>query len=259
MIITVDNIHAAQREGKNALTVPCNAVVTPAAQDMALTLGIGISRETPPPKGGEQAGGLPSSGSPCTAPKVDDKTVAEIRAKVLAQLPKDMQNSAVVEQLVRKHLAASGCGCDACRPVATGKPATSAPAASVSDGPGSDNWKNTAGGAIHVDNRKLPWTKFAGAASTGAVHILDAVTQADNAPFAVGYMEWENAGFPWKLDYHEVCIVLEGQLNITIQGTCLQGKPGDSLYLPKGAEVEFASPGYVKFAYVIWPADWAKK
>ena len=254
MIITADNIQVAHREGKNALTVPCNAVVTPAAQDLALTLGISISRETAPDKGGKQACARPASGSACTAAKLDEQTVTEIRAKVLAQLPKDMQDSPVVEQLVRKYLAASGCGCDACRPVATGKPASTAPISPVSDG-----WKNTVGGAIHVDSRKLPWTKFAGAASAGVVHILDAVTQADNAPFAVGYMEWDNSGFPWKLDYHEVCIVLEGQLNITVQGACLQGKPGDALYLPKGADVEFASPGYVKFSYVIWPADWAKK
>ena len=71
-------------------------------------------------------------------------------------------------------------------------------------------------------------------------------------------MEWKDTAFPWKLDYHEVCIVLEGRLCITTGGQRLTGGPGDALYLPKGSEVEFAATGYVKFAYITWPADWNK-
>ena len=112
-------------------------------------------------------------------------------------------------------------------------------------------------GALHINSAKLPWKDFSGGGPAGAVHILDAVTAADGAPFAVGYMEWKDVSFPWKLDYHEVCIVLQGQLCINIGGQCLKGGPGDALYLSKGAEVEFAATDYVKFAYVIWPADWA--
>ena len=124
--------------------------------------------------------------------------------------------------------------------------------------PFEDAWKNAVSGALHINSAKLPWKDFSGGGPAGAVHILDAVTAADGAPFAVGYMEWKDVSFPWKLDYHEVCIVLQGQLCINIGGQCLKGGPGDALYLSKGAEVEFAATGYVKFAYVIWPADWAK-
>ena len=260
-IITVDNINAAQREKKSALSVPYNSIVTPAALDVAVSLGISISREpcaavaakgrgtTPAPV----ASGAPASGAAQKHGAVDDKTVAEIRAKVLAKLPAELHNSELVDQLIRKHLSASGCGCDSCRPAATGRPAPV-----VAAKPCGGSWKNSVSGAMHINSKQLPWKDFSGGGKAGAVHIIDAVTAADGAPFAVGYMEWKDAAFLWRLDYNEVCIVLEGRLRIAIGGACLEGDPGDALYLPKGAEVEFAASGYVKFAYVIWPADWAK-
>ena len=256
-IITVDDISAAMREKKTALSVPYNSVVTPAARDMAATAGIAINREPCAAQGSKaraQAGGvagLPESGSGCAATADQGKLMSEIRSKVLAQLPPALHSSEVVDQLIRKHMGAAACQCDSCRPVATGRPA---PAAA----PCAEAWKSAAGQALHINSGKLPWKDFSGAGPAGAVHIIDAVTAADGAPFAVGYMEWKDAAFPWKLDYHEVCIVLEGQLRITLGGVCLKGGPGDALYLPKGSEVEFAATGYVKFAYITWPADWAK-
>ena len=264
-IITVDDISAAMREKKTALSVPYNSVVTPAARDMAATAGMAINREPCAAQGSKaraQTGGvagLPESGAGCASVAGHDKLMAEVRSKVLAQLPPALHSSEVVDQLIRKHMGAAGCDCDSCRPVATGRPAASAPVAA----PCADAWKSAAGQALHINSGKLPWKDFSGAGPagsgpTGAVHIIDAVTSADGAPFAVGYMEWKDVAFPWKLDYHEVCIVLEGQLRITVAGSCLKGGPGDALYLPKGSEVEFAATGYVKFAYITWPADWAK-
>ena len=284
-IITVDDINAASRDKKTELTVPYNCAVTPAARDMAVSLGITVNREpcagrgsVPKAKvtgavgagpvgpggvaGAHDVAGLPEAGSNCRSTADQDKLTAEIRAKVLAQLPTSLHDSAVVDQLIRKHLGASGCTCDSCRPVATGRPA-SAPAAATA--PCVEDWKsvapgeNAALGALHIHSAKLPWKNFSGGGPAGAVHIIDAITAADGAPFAVGYMEWEDTSFPWKLDYAEVCIVLQGQLCITLGGQCLKGGVGDALYLPKGAEVEFSASGYVKFAYVIWPADWAAK
>ena len=257
-IITVDDIGAALREKKTALSVPYNCVVSPAANDMAFASNLTINREPCPAQEAKKQGGVvvrSAVGAGHKPPADQDKILAEIRAKVLAKLPVELHNNAVVDELIRKHLEASGCGCDICRPVATGRPAAVCPEPAAP----ADAWKNAAAGALHINSAKLPWKDFSGAGQAGAVHILDAVTAADGAPFAVGYMEWKDVSFPWKLDYHEVCIVLQGQLCININGQCLKGAPGDALYLPKGAEVEFAAAGYVKFAYVIWPADWNKQ
>ena len=256
-IITVDDISAALREKKTALTVPYNCVVSPSAHDLAFASGLPVNREPCPAQEAKKPGGAsgrPLAGTGHKPPADQDKILAEIRAKVLAKLPVELHNSEVVDQLIRKHLEALGCGCDICRPVATGRPA----AVCVEPAAPEDARKNAVSGALHINSAKLPWKDFSGGGPAGAVHILDAVTAADGAPFAVGYMEWKDVSFPWKLDYHEVCIVLQGQLCINIGGQCLKGGPGDALYLSKGAEVEFAATGYVKFAYVIWPADWAK-
>jgi ethanolamine utilization protein EutQ len=252
----VDDINAARRDKKTALSVPYDCVISPAAQDMAVDSGIAISRQPCTKQTFKKQSGasdLPRVGVDHKSTVAQDKLLAEIKAKVLDKLPTELHNSEVVEQLIRKHLEMSGCACEICRPVARGRPAVGAETTAPLIG-----WKNAASGALQINSAKLPWKDFSGGGPAGAVHILDAVTAADGAPFSVGYMEWKDVSFPWKLDYHEVCIVLQGKLCIGIGGQRLEGEPGDALYLPKGAEVEFAASGYVKFVYVIWPADWAR-
>lgn len=42
------------------------------------------------------------------------------------------------------------------------------------------------------------------------VGLTDLVTGDDGSSMAAGFMQWENAFFPWTLNYDEIDMVLEG-------------------------------------------------
>ena len=71
-------------------------------------------------------------------------------------------------------------------------------------------------------------------------------------------MSWgRDDSFPWKLDYDEIDLVLEGVLQISIDGRMLEGKAGDVFYIPKGSSITFGTPSRVRVFYVTYPADWS--
>ena len=53
-----------------------------------------------------------------------------------------------------------------------------------------------------------------------------------------------------------VDLVLEGILQISIDGRVIEGRAGDVLYIPKGSRIVFATPHRVRVFYVTYPADW---
>ncbi|STU65140.1 ethanolamine utilization protein EutQ [Klebsiella pneumoniae subsp. pneumoniae] len=58
---------------------------------------------------------------------------------------------------------------------------------------------------------------------------------------AAGFMQWENAFFPWTLNYDEIDMVLEGELHVRHQGETLVAKAGDVMFIPKGSSIEFGT------------------
>ncbi|GAB2472530.1 cupin domain-containing protein [Xylanimonas ulmi] len=88
------------------------------------------------------------------------------------------------------------------------------------------------------------------------VRTVDVVTSAHGAPMAAGYMTLTKGSFPWTLTYDEVQVVLEGELRIGTSDGERVGRPGDVLYVPKGSRITFGTPGWAKFVYVTFPADW---
>ena len=68
--------------------------------------------------------------------------------------------------------------------------------------------------------------------------------------------QWENAFFPWTLNYDEIDMVLEGELHVRHEGETMIAKAGDVMFIPKGSSIEFGTTSSVKFLYVAWPANW---
>jgi ethanolamine utilization protein EutQ (cupin superfamily) len=113
-------------------------------------------------------------------------------------------------------------------------------------------------GLVVVRGRTVRLGKFDGAGPGRNVGLTDLVTGKDGSPMTAGIMSWgREDSFPWKLDYDEVDLVLEGVLQITIDGRALQGRPGDVFYIPKGSSIVFGTPSRVRVFYVTYPADWA--
>ncbi len=87
---------------------------------------------------------------------------------------------------------------------------------------------------------------------------LKDVTTLEEAPrMGCGVMELsDGASFEWTLTYDEYDIVLEGNLEIEIDGRVVKGGAGDIIYIPKGSHIHFQTPDHTKYVYTVYPADW---
>jgi len=112
-------------------------------------------------------------------------------------------------------------------------------------------------GVIVAHGRSVELGTFAAAGADRNVRLLDLITGRDGSPMTAGIMSWgRDDSFPWTLDYDEVDLVLEGILQISVDGRVVEGRAGDVLYIPKGSRIVFATPHRVRVFYVTYPADW---
>ncbi len=89
------------------------------------------------------------------------------------------------------------------------------------------------------------------------VRLKDVATLEEAPRIGCGIMELrDGADFEWTLTYDEWDVVLEGRLEIRIDGRTVGGDAGDVLYIPRGSRIHFTTPQYAKFAYTVFPADW---
>ena len=89
------------------------------------------------------------------------------------------------------------------------------------------------------------------------VKLKDVVSLEEAPRMGCGIMELsDGADFEWTLTYDEWDIVLEGRLEIKIDGRVVGGDAGDLIYIPKGSHIHFTTPDYAKYAYTVFPADW---
>ena len=113
-------------------------------------------------------------------------------------------------------------------------------------------------GLLVVRGKSVRLGRFTGAGPEKKIGLHDLVTGRDGAPMTAGMMSWAREdSFPWKLDYDEIDLVLEGVLQITIEGRTLEGGPGDVFYIPKGSSIRFGTPSRTRVFYVTYPADWS--
>ena len=88
------------------------------------------------------------------------------------------------------------------------------------------------------------------------VYTHDLFTLEQSPRLGVGLMVMEQTTFPWTLNYDEVDYVIEGRLDILINGDKISAGPGELILIPKGSSIQFSVPGKARFLYVTYPADW---
>jgi len=91
------------------------------------------------------------------------------------------------------------------------------------------------------------------------VLLKDCVTLKESPRLGFGVMEMEHTAFKWTLNYDEVDYVIEGTLEILIDGRKVVGNKGDAIMIPKGSTIQFSAPDFARFLYVVYPADWANQ
>ena len=87
--------------------------------------------------------------------------------------------------------------------------------------------------------------------------IAQATGSEDGTTLGTGFARFSKAAIPWTIQYDEVLLVVEGEVEVeTAEGTFRLG-PRDSLWLPKGTELVYKSEAALVF-YAIHPSDWAE-
>ena len=72
-----------------------------------------------------------------------------------------------------------------------------------------------------------------------------------------GIMELDHTSFEWTLTYDEYDLVLEGTLEIEIDGRVVTAGPGQIIYIPKNSHIHFQTPNKTRYVYFVYPANWA--
>ena len=114
-------------------------------------------------------------------------------------------------------------------------------------------------GVLSVKGSSVKCDKFDTGKPGDRVYLKDILTLEENKNLATGFMEMDRCEFDWTLNYDEVDYIIEGTLEIKIDGRKVTGNAGDVIMIPKGSTIKFSAPGYVKFQYVTYPANWAEQ
>lgn len=221
-LITANDIRAAHARGEQAMSVVLRAsIITPEAREVAELLGFTITEcDESVPAGVDAA----------------KSETQRIRETIIAQLPEGQFTESLVAQLMDKVMKEKQ---------------------SQEQGKMRPGFKSVTGkgGVKVIDGGSVKFGRFDGA-EPHCVGLTDLVTEQDGSSMAAGFMQWDNAFFPWTLNYDEIDMVLEGELHVRHEGETMIAKAGDVMFIPKGSSIEFGTPTTVRFLYVAWPANW---
>ena len=84
----------------------------------------------------------------------------------------------------------------------------------------------------------------------------DLFTLEEAPRLGCGLMVMERTTFPWTLTYDELDYVIEGRLDILVDGQTVSAGPGEVLYIPKDTSIQFSVRDKARFLYFVYPANW---
>ncbi|MDY2960291.1 MAG: cupin domain-containing protein [Hornefia sp.] len=108
-------------------------------------------------------------------------------------------------------------------------------------------------GIIKIRPSTVKCEQFNGAEG---VYLKDVVTLEEAPRMGCGIMELDHTSFEWTLTYDEYDYVIDGELEIEIDGRVVKGQPGDIIYIPKDSHIHFQTSTTARYAYFVYPADW---
>jgi ethanolamine utilization protein EutQ len=88
------------------------------------------------------------------------------------------------------------------------------------------------------------------------VFLKDLATLEESPRLGFGVMEMDRSTFKWTLNYDEVDYIIDGVLEILIDGRKVVGRAGDVIFIPARTTIEFSAPAFTRFFYVVYPANW---
>ncbi len=110
-------------------------------------------------------------------------------------------------------------------------------------------------GVMSIKTSTVKCEPFAGAKGVG---LKDATTLTEAPRMGAGVMELDHGELEWTLTYDEYDYVVEGTLQIEIDGRTVTGNQGDIIYIPRNSHVIFKTPEFTRYAYFVYPANWSE-
>lgn len=91
------------------------------------------------------------------------------------------------------------------------------------------------------------------------VYTKDLFTLEESKRLGAGIMEMKETTFDWTLNYDEIDYVIEGHLDVIVDGRKISADAGEIILIPKGSKIKFSVLDYARFIYVTYPADWSSQ
>ncbi len=231
-VITASDIQKLSLSSNNTLDV-CEAdcIITPGARDKMKELGIQCGQD----------GSQSQSKNGCNIKNnstTDDSQISQVTDQVCALLKQKLGKADtpelvdVVKRVVQARLSN-----------------IKSPAAQAANDVEKSSALLTWDGVSLIDGDQL-LDECSGPDIPGKVLISDAIRCHEQSPLTATYMKWEKTSFSRTVEFPEINIILEGKLNIVMDGNTLSAKTGDLIYMAEGASVTYDSPNGVKLACV---------
>lgn len=222
-LITEQDIQQAAAQGRRSLAVPPDqCIVTPMARDAAEALGIALEEDAAPE--GAAVASAPAGTGPEGA-----KLVQEVVSQLRSRLPADVSPQRL-ETVVREVVTTRLANAAAARPAAARA--------------------GRADGLRLISGRQAMAPSSAPVHEEGQVQLSEVLSPGAAGRLAAGFLAWENASFRRRLETHEIDIVIDGELQVTVDGETVTGGPGDLVVLPAGVEAVYHTPSAVRLVCV---------
>ena len=111
-------------------------------------------------------------------------------------------------------------------------------------------------GVISVRTPEVKPKPFDTGKDEDKVYLTDLFSLEESPRLGCGIMEMKTSCFDWVLNYDEIDYVIEGKLEIIVNGKKTIGEAGDTILIPKNTAIQFSVPDFARFLYVTYPADW---
>ena len=111
-------------------------------------------------------------------------------------------------------------------------------------------------GVIGIAPKGIELEAFPFPIESDRVKLVDLTTVEESPRLGCGIMELDDTSFEWTLTYDEIDYIIEGTLDIVIDGRTVRANAGEVIYIPKNTKISFSTPNKTRFFYVVYPANW---
>jgi ethanolamine utilization protein EutQ len=224
-LITAEAVRQSKKN-RDVISIDSNTLITPGAKDLASELGVEIRYCRAKEKAEAKAGAKKES---------QDSIGQNIEGLVKEKFRGVTVSDDVVRQIVKEVVKALAA-------------ASAAPPPLVKECDAS-GIRLIRGGSVVLE-------RFDTGVATDKVGIREVLTRKECPNLATGFMELEKSSFDWTLGYDEADYIVEGNMDITVNGETYHGHAGDVFFIPMNTSITFGSPDYCKFFFTAYPANW---